>query len=61
MLDEQDVTNRDNKGLPFTASAIVLLGQLIPHRPTDPDRLHHRSQESHSPDDCLPRFHGQEL
>ncbi|KAG8218744.1 thioredoxin-like protein [Butyriboletus roseoflavus] len=61
MLDEQDATNRDNKGLPFTASVIVLLAQSLPYCPTDPDRLCHRSQESYPPDDLLSRFHGQEL
>lgn len=61
MLDEQDATNRDNKGLPFTASVIALLAQLMPYGPTDPDRLYRRPQESYPPDDFLPRFHGQEL
>lgn len=27
MLDEQDATNRDNKGLPFTVGAISLFDQ----------------------------------
>lgn len=61
MLDEQDATNRDSKGLPFTVSTVILLAQPIPNRLIDPDRLYHRPQESYSPDDFLPRFHGQEL
>lgn len=61
MLDEQDATNRDNKGLPFTASVIILLARCTPYRPTDSDRLCHRPQKSHSSDDFLPGFHREEL
>lgn len=56
MLDEQDATNRDAKGLPFTVRTVMLLrgGAAVLTACADPDGLHHRPQEDDSSHALVP-------
>ena len=63
MLDEQDATNRDAKGLPFTVrvpQSVYLTGQTLSNV-TDTYRLRHRSQENHPLDYSIPRIYRSQL
>lgn len=56
MLDEQDATNVDQKGLPFTVRLLAGRYHRSDKRETmlDSHRLRDRPQEDHPFDDCIP-------